>query len=167
MDYKNLNLLGIIAIVGAILLIVGVFVGWLSYTVGFHQCSFSGWDIWSNKNSIGDRISYGYTPLLALICGIISLILMILPTIMNVDKFKTINDILGIVALVLAIVVVIVGILWYTQTVNSSPSGLLPPTTYKLTAVYSIGAGFWITLFGAIITAVGGLMPIVKNKLIP
>ncbi len=165
MDYKNLNLLGIIAIVGAILLIVGVFVGWLSYTVGIHQCSFSGWDIWSNKNSIGDRISYGYTPLLALICGIISLILMILPTIMNVDKFKTINDILGIVALVLAIVVVIVGILWYTQTINYSPWGI--PHTCKLTAEYSIGAGFWITLFGAIITAVGGLMPIVKNKLIP
>ncbi len=166
MDYKNLNLLGIIAIVGAILLIVGVFVGWLSYTFGT-QYSFSGWDIWSNKNGISDRISYGYTPLLALICGIISIILMILPTIMNVDKFKTINDILGIVALILAIVVVIVGILWYTQTVNSSPSGWLPHTTYKLTAVYSIGAGFWITLFGAIITAVGGLMPIVKNKLIP
>ncbi len=165
MDYKNLNLLGIIAIVGAILLIVGVFVGWLSYTFGT-QYSFSGWDIWSNKNGISDRISYGYTPLLALICGIISIILMILPTIMNVDKFKTINDILGIVALILAIVVVIVGILWYTQTVNYSPMGF-PHPAYKLTAAYSIGAGFWITLFGAIITAVGGLMPIVKNKLIP
>lgn len=161
MDYKNLNLLGIIAIIGAVLLIVGVFVTWMSSVN-----TYSGWDIVSNKNNIKDIIGYGYCPLVALICGIISLALMIVPTVMNVDKFKKINDILGIVALILAIVVIIVGILWYTQSVEYTPG--FPPVriSAKLTELYDIGAGFWLTLIGAIITAIGGLMPIIKNKLL-
>ncbi len=163
MDFKNLNLLGIIALIGAILLIVGVFFDWLSYTV-IAKHSFSGWDIWSDKESIKNFVGYGYVPLLALICGVISLILMILPVVMNVDRFKTINDILGIVVLILAIIVIVLGIVWYTQTVASTPLGL--KHSVKLTDWYSVGSGFWLTLVGAIITAVGGLMPIVKNKLI-
>ena len=35
MDMKNMNLLGIIALVGAVILIVGVFLTWLSVDTGF------------------------------------------------------------------------------------------------------------------------------------
>ena len=93
------------------------------------------------------------------ICGIISLVLMIVPTFMNVDKFKQINVILGLIALILAIVVVICGILFYTQSWTALG------VTIKLTDIYKIGIGFWLVLIGGIITMVGGLMPIIKEKL--
>ena len=158
MDYKNLNLLGIIAIIGAVLLIVGVFMDWMSSDLA----SYTGWEIFNDEDNIQDLIDYGYCPIVALICGIISLILMIVPTVMNVDKFKKINDVLGLIALVLSIVVIIVGLLWYLQSWDVNL--LLKVVTYHMSDYAS--TGFWLTLVGAVITAVGGLMPIIKDKLL-
>ncbi|MBQ4368535.1 MAG: hypothetical protein II805_02030 [Candidatus Methanomethylophilus sp.] len=153
MDMKNMNLLGIIAIIGAVILIVGVFLTWLS--IG--DATASGWKVYTDAKD--SDLKYTFVPLLALICGIISLVLMIVPTFMNVDKFKQINVILGLIALILAIVVVICGILFYTQSWTAFG------VTIKLTDIYKIGIGFWLVLIGGIITMVGGLMPIIKEKL--
>ena len=153
MDMKNMNLLGIIAIIGAVILIVGVFLTWLS--IG--DATASGWKVYTDAKD--SDMKYTFVPLVALICGIISLVLMIVPTFMNVDKFKQINVILGLIALILAIVVVICGILFYTQ------SWTVLGVTVKLTDIYKIGIGFWLVLIGGIITMVGGLMPIIKEKL--
>ena len=157
MDMKNMNLLGIIALVGAVILIVGVFLTWLSVDTGFGTETASGWKVYTDAKD--SDMKYTFVPLVALICGIISLVLMIVPTFMNVDKFKQINVILGLIALILAIVVVIFGVLFYTQ------SWTVLGTTFKLTDIYKIGIGFWLVLIGGIITMVGGLMPIVKEKL--
>jgi len=160
MDFKEMNPLGIIGIIGAIILVVGVFLNWCSIEVGSLTTNWTGWDLFGKKNGIGDtNVKYLYVPLLALICGIISIVLMIVPTLMNVDKFKQINNILGIIALILAVVVIITGLLWYMQ------SWTVFGTTIKFTDVYKIGIGFWLVLIGAIITMVGGLMPIIKDKL--
>ncbi len=153
MDMKNMNLLGIIAIIGAVILIVGVFLTWLS--IG--DATASGWKVYTDAKD--SDMKYTFVPLVALICGIISLVLMIVPTFMNVDKFKQINVILGLIALILAIVVVICGILFYTQSWTAYG------VTIKLTDIYKIGIGFWLVLIGGIITMVGGLMPIIKEKL--
>ena len=153
MDMKNMNLLGIIAIIGAVILIVGVFLTWLS--IG--DTTASGWKVYTDAKD--SDMKYTFVPLVALICGIISLVLMIVPTFMNVDKFKQINVILGLIALILAIVVVICGILFYTQSWTAFG------VTIKLTDIYKIGIGFWLVLIGGIITMVGGLMPIIKEKL--
>ncbi len=148
---SNFNLLGIIGLVGAILMVVGVFLEWVDYGV---LGSASGWDVFNNWGDT--EVKYTYVPLVSLICGIISLVLMIVPTFMNVDKFQKINNILGIVALILSLVVVVCGLLFYLQ---SWGSGLV---TISLSNY--IQFGFWIVLVGGIITLVGGLMPIVKNK---
>ena len=153
MEMKDMNLLGIIGIIGAILLVVGVFLAWLS--VGGE--SASGWDVYTDGK---DVLDYSFTPLLSLIAGIIAIVLMIVPTFMNVDKFKQINNILGIIALILAIVVLILCILFWTQSFSD---GYI---TIKLTDVYDMGIGFWMVLIGAIITVVGGLMPILKEKVL-
>ena len=153
MDMKNMNLLGIIAIIGAVILIVGVFLTWLS--IG--DATASGWKVYTDAKDSDMKDTF--VPLVALICGIISLVLMIVPTFMNVDKFKQINVILGLIALILAIVVVICGILFYTQSWTAFG------VTIKLTDIYKIGIGFWLVLIGGIITMVGGLMPIIKEKL--
>jgi len=166
MDTKNMNLLGIIGIIGAIILVVGVFLGWFSpgetaKAIGGE--TVSGWDVFDDGDD--SELKYTFVPLVALICGIISLVLMIVPTFMNVDKFKQINNILGLVALILAIVVVICGILFYTQKIDLGfeEVGL---TKFLDSMDYKIGVGFWLVLVGGIITLVGGLMPILKEKLL-
>ena len=83
---------------------------------------------------------------------------MIVPTFMNVEKFEQINNILGLVALILAIVAVICGFLFELQTCQ------FYGVEYKLADQFSIGAGFWLCIVGAIITVIGGIMPILKNK---
>jgi len=160
MDTKNINILGIIGLVGAIILIVGVFLNWL--TIKDLDIAYNGWDIFGNKDDAFDEVKYTFVPLVALICGIISLVLMIVPTIMNTEKFEKINNILGLIALILSAVVVICGILFYTQSFTHET--ILGDVTWKLTDLADIGIGFWLVLVGGIITLVGGLMPILKNK---
>ena len=59
----------------------------------------------------------------------------------------------------MALVVVICGILFYTQQLDF---GILGKKNF--TDVYSVGIGFWLVLIGGIITLIGGIMPILKNK---
>ena len=170
MDFKSMNPLGIIGIIGAVILVVGVFIGWLSFEAGSTTYTWSGLDVFNNATkgdgwvSLDEHVGYKYVPLVALLCGIISLLLMIVPTIMNTEKFTQINNILGLVALILSAVVVICGLLFYMQ--SWTVDLVIGTATYKLTDVYSIGIGFWLVLVGGIITLVGGLMPIIKNKLL-
>ena len=159
METKDMNFLGIIAIVGALLMVIGVFLTWGTLDLSiFGSKALSGMDFFNKVNGVVDGTKYTWVPLVALICGIIALLVMILPTFFNTEQFKQINNILGIVALVLSLLVIIFGILFITQSFDN---GL---TTYKFGDVYKIGIGFWLTLVGAIITFIGGVMPILKNK---
>ncbi len=169
MDMKDMNLMGIIGIIGAVILVVGVFLGWLTPSTTAAQAffgtnSYSGWDIQNNLNGITaaqtgySGLAYSFVPLVCLICGIISLVLMIVPTFMNVEKFEMINNILGLVALIMAVVAVICGLLFEMQNCT------LLTVSYKLADQFSIGIGFWLCIVGAIITVIGGIMPILKNK---
>lgn len=142
MEKKDLNLLGIIALVGAIFMIIGVFINWTSIDAILTTLHQSGWDIY--KDGLYD---YSYAPLLVLICGILALLLMIVPTFVNVDKFKKINNILGIITLILSLICVIVVCLFYSKM---SPA--------------KADVGLWLALIGSIITLIGGVMPIVKNR---
>ena len=166
MDSK-LNLLGLIGLFGAIIMIVGVFLAWLSVDGLLGAYNYTGLDIINNKDNIASgfaiggnnySLAYSFLPILALICGIVSILLMIVPTFVNTDKFEKINNILGIVVLIMAIVVVIVAILFYSQSWN------VLTYTVTLSSIYNVGAGFWLVLVGAIIAVIGGIMPVVKNK---
>ena len=155
METSNINFLGIVAFVGAVFMIAGVFLTWLSQDLGILGTStWRGMDVFNSDLDF----SYQFVPMVSLVGGILAILLMIVPTFMNTEKFETLNNILGIITLILSAVVVICGILFYTQS-WSTPMG-----SVSLTDLYSIGSGFWIVIVGAIITLVGGLMPIIKNK---
>ena len=144
MDTKNINILGIIAIIGAILMVVGVFLDWGAFSAyGLINVHISGWQIFADW---GD-IDYSFVPLVSVICGIIALVAMVIPTFVNNDGFKKINNILGLVVLILALVAVILDLMFFSKYGDAG-----------------LAIGFWLVLVGAIITLVGGLMPIVKNK---
>ncbi len=157
MALSNINILGIIGIIGAILMIVGVFLAWAELNIlGYRLGTMTGWEIYSNPD-MAEIVKYNYVPLVALIGGIVALVIMIIPTFANVDSLKKASNILGIITIIISIVVIILGILFLTQSWN-----VLGQT---VTMANYIQFGFWITLIGAIITAIGGIMPIAKNKM--
>ncbi len=146
------NILGLIGIIGAILMIVGVFLKWLSF-LGFGDAS--GWDVF---NSWRGDYGYGFVPLIALISGIVSLCLMIAPTFIKADHLKKVFVVLGVIAMILAIITLIASILFYIQ------SWTVAGVTVKLTDIYEVGIGFWLVLAGSIITVIGGLVPVLANR---
>ena len=157
MASSNINILGIIGIVGAILMVVGVFLAWAEINIlGVSLGTVTGWEIFSNSDA-KEIVSYTFVPLIALIGGILSIVLMILPTFASIDKYEKANKILGIIAIIIAIAVIIFGILFMTQSWDVLGS------TISMSSY--VQYGFWLTLIGAIITAIGGLMPIAKGRM--
>ena len=159
MDNQQFNYLGIIGIVGAALMVIGVFMNWITIDIPYlGDESWTGMDIWKERSDDFDDLKYTFVPLFSLIAGIIALLLMILPTFMNMEKFQNINNILGIVATVLALIVFVCGLLFYFQTPENWDDPLRKFDGLKF------NFGFWLVIIGSLITFVGGAMPILKNK---
>lgn len=154
---SNINPLGIIGIVGGILMIVGVFLAWAELNIlGVSLGTISGWEIFTNSD-VSSIVSYTFLPLVALICGILAIVVMVIPTFANADNLKKAANILGIITLIMSIVVIILAILFMTQSWDVLGK--------SVSMMNYIQFGFWLTLIGAIIAAIGGIMPIAKNKM--
>ena len=153
MEMKEMNLLVVIGLIGALMLIIGVFTAWLD--PNFPVDDFSGWDVFNNKDHEFDEVDYTWAPLVALLAGVISFGLLVMPLIMNTEKYEQINNLLGLVALILAVVTVIVTYLFWSQN--------LPYDTH-FSDVADMGIGMYLVYIGGIITIIGGIMPILKNK---
>ena len=136
-------------------MIIGVFVSWASIDLGSWggTDSVSGWEIATDDD--GEMFSYNYAPLVALVCGIISLIAMIVPMVLPA---KNIGKMLGAVGLILAIVVLILTALFYSDFDNAM---------YGIGEYLDVGAGVWIVMVGSIITILGGIIDIVKKPAKP
>lgn len=146
-ETKQYNVLGIIAIVGALLMIIGVFLSWIDISILGNVEGSSGWEIATDSDG---EIEYYYAPIVALVCGVISLIAMIFPMVMPA---KNIGKALGALGLILAIVTIIVTILFYNDLDTGTIFGIS----------ISIGAGVWVVIAGAVITIIGGILDLAKK----
>ena len=155
-DTKSINLMGLVGVLGAIILIVGVFLSWVDVTFsagifGSETESFSGINIADYEHA--DELAYSYAPIIALAAGIISLIACALPIFM---QNETLNKVLGIVSLILAIVTIVIMFLFMGEwTADATYEGF--------GATIEVGIGFWLCMVGAIITALGGVLDIIKK----
>lgn len=170
-EAKKLNPLGIIGIIGALLMIIGVFLSWIDFSVSSsilgssETYSASGLDIFGDSTEISgigqigyDTITaYTYAPIVSLVCGIIALIATIIPTVYNKGK---IGKGLGALALILAIVSVVISFLFYSDVGAYEFTGGLGSI---LSMSLSVGAGLWVCIAGAIITIIGGIIDVAKK----
>ena len=150
-EISKANILGIIGLLGAILMIIGVFLSWADLTILNHTTSYDGLKVFGDE--MFDGIEYRYAPIVALAGGIIALLTTILPIVLHKPA---INRILGIVSLILAIVTIIMVILFNGQMDTASFEGFV-------LAGVSTGIGAWLSLAGAAILAIGGIIDI-ANK---
>ena len=103
--------MGIIGLIGAVLMIAGVFLTWAEMNIsilGFSSSvTMSGMDVFNGTVTIEGQeftdveFDYAYAPIVCLVAGVLSLITTIIPIVYN--KIPTINRILGAVSLILAL----------------------------------------------------------------
>ena len=143
-DVKS-NLFGILAIVGGLLMIVGVFMDWVVFDLGLLGTeTISGMEVLDELES--DEVSM-YAPMIALVIGVVSLLVGGVSLLGKADDMKRI---MSIATIILAIIVVIFAFM-FNGEVSDDDFGIV-----------EAGAGLWIALVGGIVSAVGGVLGIVK-----
>lgn len=165
------KIIGAFGIIGAILMVVCVFLQWgsIEYAFGSYNLTynFTGWNLYTDatvNSDIGlkisdlDASSYSYAPLVVLICGVVGIIATILPMFV---KSKTASQVLGIIALILAIVSIVLMVLYVTDiAVSQSVTILLVKISYTASASY----GAYIGIVGALLMVIGGIADVVKKN---
>ena len=143
-DVKS-NLFGILAIVGGLLMIVGVFMDWVVFDLDFLGTeTVSGMEVLDELGS--DEVSM-YAPMIALVIGVVSLLMGGVSLLGKADDMKRI---ISIATIILAIIVVIFAFM-FNGEFSDDDFGIV-----------EAGAGLWIALVGGIVSAVGGVLGIVK-----
>ena len=146
------NILGILALIGAILMIVGVFVSWVSFEastlLGSTAYDYTGWQVYSDD--MFSDAEYNYAPLVTLVAGIVAFFTAVLPIVL---KKPAVNRMLGVVSLILGIVALVLMVLFYGQMDSISFGSLA-----SLSA--NAGMGLWISLVGAVLLVLGAIVDI-------
>jgi len=143
------NILGILALIGAILMIVGVFISWVSLDIIILGSEdYSGWQVYSDE--MFSDAEYNYAPLVTLVAGIVAFFTAVLPIVL---KKPAVNRALGVVSLILGIVALVLMVLFYGQMDSISFGSLA-----SLSA--NAGMGLWISLVGAVLLVLGAIVDI-------
>ena len=152
-ETNQFNVLGIVGIIGALLMVIGVFLNWLEFSVtipiiGSESWNYTGMDIFNtdiigegdNAVTFSDITSYSYAPIVALACGVISIIATIVSTVLCKGNIG-------------------LGFLFYGDVNGYAFS----ESIFGFSASLSIGSGLWVVIAGAIITVIGGILDIAKK----
>lgn len=146
------NILGIVALVGALLMIVGVFVTWVTMDItalGMTvSTDYTGWNVYSDERF--SDAEYNYAPLVALIAGIVAFFTAILPIVL---KKPTANRLLGVISLILGVVALVLMILFHGQMDSIN---LIDLASFTVSA----GTGLWIAIAGSILLILGAIIDI-------
>lgn len=164
------KIIGMFGIIGAILMVVCVFLEWgsIEYTLlgNTNTFGFSGWSLYSDatvttvlgvdiKISDLDLSNYSYAPLVTLICGVVGIIATALPMFLKNDAA---NKILGIVSLLLAVVSIVLMVLFMTDLSDSAE------VTGIAKIAISASYGVYIGIVGAALMVIGGVADIMKKN---
>ncbi len=143
----------VIALVGALLGIIAVFLAWFDYSettiIGTFKYSITGMGFLSEEG-IADGF-YKYCPLIAFILAIAVAVLNVLP-VLNV---KIEGKVVNIASIVLGVVMIVLIVVWGTAKIIS---GL------DMTGFDHTGIGAWLMIAGGVLAAAGGAANIfIKN----
>ena len=153
-EISKANILGLVGLLGAILMIVGVFLSWIDISTviaSFSETeSYSGWTVVTDEEF--SELAYNYAPIVALVAGVTAILTTILPTVLHMEN---IGRILGIVSLILAIVTIVLIVVYNGEV------GSFDFTFIGVGVKASTGIGAWISLAGGAILAIGGIIDII------
>ncbi len=161
MNTKDINLLELVGIIGAIIMVVSVFLIWgiveVTSGTGILTMDWSGWEIF-NKEADMTTDAY-YAPVIALVCGILAIISAIVPMFMTKPELAYIFDIMNMAVIVLGVIAIVCMAVFYNSFVDSVDIGMTIESA-------KVGTGFWLCLAGGIITVVGGILPVIRKLMV-
>lgn len=148
------NAKGAIAIIGGILMVVGVFLCWNQITLDVvldkAVYEYSGWKVYSDPN---DYLTYKYgtAPLIVLICGAVTVLIAIIGASYRNNATKMV----GAIILMMAVACGFMMYLFYSDVVGE----------FSLGATFSsaVGMGFYICMIGAVLSFFGGIVDLATN----
>jgi len=151
------QIIGILAIIGAIIAIIGVFLPWetLSVVVAGYgdSTSVSGWKFLTEFDADGIKdVLTKYAPVLCIIGGVLTLIIFIMNFIESV-KINKYVPLISMIVMILALVFCIVAVI----DINDDTGSLLGVTV-------SIGYGLWICLIGVILAVITPIIALIKRE---
>lgn len=173
-DVKSkVNIIGILGIIGAILMIVSVFLNWVDINAVLlgetYTSSITGWDVFNGEDA-SEFSQYYYVPLVTLVCGVIAAIATVLPVASNNSK---VNKIFGFIALALAVVTIVLMVLLRGDVVGqmvdySALPGwildLIPGIGQLANISVEVAYGFWLGIAGAALVVIGGIADIARKS---
>ncbi len=135
----------LIALIGAVLGIIAVFLVWFDFSVSLtittYKYNITGMGFLSNGD-ITDGF-YKYCPLIAFILAIVVAVLNVLP-VLNV---KIESKVVNIASIVLGLVMIVLVVIWGTAKLMSG----MDTTGFDYT-----GIGAWLMIVGGVLAATGG-----------
>jgi amino acid transporter len=157
MDMQKKQIIGILAIIGALIAIIGVFLPWETVKIvaaGYGETtSASGWDFVTDFDADGIKdVLTKYAPVLCIIGGILTLIIFLLNFVQSVKVNKYI-PVISLIVMILALIFCIVAVI----DINDNTGSLLGVTV-------SIGYGLWICLIGVILAIISPIIALIKRE---
>lgn len=157
MEMQKKQIIGILAIIGALIAIIGVFLPWETVSAvvpGYSDStSASGWDFLTNGDPDGIKdVLTKYAPVLCIIGGILTLIIFLLNFVQSVKVNKYI-PVISLIVMILALIFCIVAVV----NINDETGSMLGVTV-------SIGYGLWICLIGVILAVISPIIALIKRE---
>jgi len=151
------QIIGILAIIGAIIAIIGVFLPWETVTAvvaGYSEStSASGWKFLTEFDTDGIKdVLTKYAPVLCIIGGALTLIIFIMNFVQTV-KINKFVPLISMIVMILALIFCIVAVV----NINDDTGSLLGVTV-------SIGYGLWVCLIGVILAVISPIIAIIKRE---
>jgi len=148
------NAKGAIALIGGILMVVGVFLCWNQITIDAvldkAVYEYSGWKVYNDPNEYL-TYKYGIAPLITLACGSVSVLLGAVGLAYRSNATK----VAGALILILGLASAFMMFLFYTDVVGEFSM------LVKFTS--TVGIGFYLSIAGAALAFIGGILDVATN----
>ena len=150
-DFKNKEFIGTIALIGIILMVLAVFMTWFDGPEGVSATGFNIFDLSDDETSDWQKM----IPMIITIFGVIALVLEFISILVPGTSSK-IDAVLPIIVFIFSLISVIFVIMFATWDYVDD-----------LGSHYSVGAGCWIAMIGALIglcSTAGQTVAAIKSK---
>ena len=147
------QIIGILAIIGAIIALIGVFLPWETLSGYGYSTSATGWDFLTESDAEGiKQVLTKYAPILLVIGGILTLIIFALNFVKSVNVNKYV-PLISLIVMILALIFTIVAVI----TINDDTGSAIGVSV-------SIGYGLWICLVGVILAVISPIIALIKRE---
>ena len=148
------QIIGILAIIGAILMISGIFLSWYTIDTMLGDTNWSGWELLTEGGDVdgAKQTMTKYAPIPLLIAGILT-ILIFVANFIDALKMPKFVPAISLIVTIIALVFSVVAIIYINDFTGSAPG-----------VEAKIGIGIILCLVGTILAIIGPILALIKRE---